>query len=154
MTTTGKEGKSSRRTSWSCFFSWKNRRVPLGWRMPKHLTESETAAFAAWLNTTTYRKAGELLNVSNTALCRWRQGSGMHPAQYDALIQQLKPFLNGEAAATTPLPPSLKPTLIPLYRKLCELNEHAPHLLVAVEALVEQLNQTAKNSAAPPSPPR
>jgi len=113
-------------------------------KMPPQLL----AALKEWIEVQSYsgRAAAQELGISEASLRQWLSGGGIRPAQRIQLQLRLAQFTEKVQPSQDPPHNMLKPNLIRLYNKLCELEAHSPHLLGAVEALVEQLNQTGKNS--------
>lgn len=113
-------------------------------KMPPQLL----AALKGWIEAQSYsgRAAAQELGISEATLRQWLSGGGVRPSQRIQLQLRLAQYMEKDQPSQEPVPNVIKPNLIPLYNKLCELEAHSPHLLGAVEALVEQLNQTGKSS--------
>lgn len=117
------------------------------------LTEQEREALKKWMDTDRLllRDVALRLDVNHTSVMKWLNGRGIRSAQRAALMEHLKPYL----APPSPLLPAhseIRPSLQPLYARLCELEDGGS--LSQVSIIIDQLTPLWPASQNEPQNPK
>ena len=91
------------------------------------LSTTELAGLKAWMadKGLSQEAAAEILGVSDTAIIGWKKGGKVRPTAHDKLLAVITPYLKPDqfVDADKMVPAEIRPSLRPIYAKLCELED-------------------------------
>lgn len=112
----------------------------------KTLSTDEIAAMRAWMEDQglSLTSSAKLIGVNSpNSTHSWLNGGGIRPAQRSALLKLITPYLKPDDQfrdATKMVPAEIRPSLRPIYAKLCELEDRSPVAVKAAEMHLEAMS--------------